>query len=214
MRTRVPADGRQGIGLERHHRAKQQAALEHARPEQHHRRRDVRAVRVAHRDHARRRRTCSARPPPSRSRRARRRGPSGPRRRTRPSASRRKKRGIPFSSTLPRGLSSAAPGASRPSGTMSCSSPPVPCSSSSVGAPGAVRRREDVIEAEIGHLASGSSRRRGASAAAARARSPARDGSNHGGSTSDSPRCAGSSSTANPGPSVAISNSTPPGSLK
>src|SRR5690606_2296842 len=42
----------------------------------------------------------------------------------------------------------------------------------------------------------------------------ARCGSSHGGSTSDSPRCAGSSSTAKPGPSVASSNSTPPGSRK
>ena len=42
----------------------------------------------------------------------------------------------------------------------------------------------------------------------------ARCGSRNGGSTSASPRCAGSSSTANPGPSVASSNSTPPGSWK
>jgi len=41
-----------------------------------------------------------------------------------------------------------------------------------------------------------------------------RAGSSHGGSTSASPRCAASSSTANPGPSVASSKSTPPGSLK
>ena len=41
-----------------------------------------------------------------------------------------------------------------------------------------------------------------------------RDGSSHGGSTSVSPRCARSSSTAKPGPSVASSNSTPPGSWK
>jgi hypothetical protein len=42
----------------------------------------------------------------------------------------------------------------------------------------------------------------------------ARRASSHGGRTSVSPRCAGSSSTANPGPSVASSNKTPPGSLK
>src|SRR5262245_8734266 len=42
----------------------------------------------------------------------------------------------------------------------------------------------------------------------------ARFGSSHGGSTRLSPRCAGSSSTPKPGPSVASSNSTPPGSLK
>ena len=41
-----------------------------------------------------------------------------------------------------------------------------------------------------------------------------RDGSSQGGSTSVSPRCAGSSSAAKPGPSVASSNSTPPGSRK
>jgi len=39
-------------------------------------------------------------------------------------------------------------------------------------------------------------------------------GSKRGGSTSFSPRCAGSSSVANPGPMVAISNSTPLGSRK
>ena len=38
--------------------------------------------------------------------------------------------------------------------------------------------------------------------------------SSQGGSTSDSPRCFGSSSTAKPGPSVASSKSTPPGSRK
>src|SRR5262249_8097707 len=42
----------------------------------------------------------------------------------------------------------------------------------------------------------------------------ARLGSSHGGRTSVSPRCDGSSSTANPGPWVAISKSTPPGSRK
>ena len=41
-----------------------------------------------------------------------------------------------------------------------------------------------------------------------------REGSSHGGSTSVSPRCSRSSSTAKPGPSVASSKSTPPGSWK
>ena len=41
-----------------------------------------------------------------------------------------------------------------------------------------------------------------------------RAGSSHGGSTSVSPRCSRSSSTAKPGPSVASSKSTPPGSWK
>ena len=41
-----------------------------------------------------------------------------------------------------------------------------------------------------------------------------RIGSNFGGSTSFSPRCSGSSSASKPGPSVAISNSTPLGSRK
>ena len=50
-----------------------------------------------------------------------------------PSAKRRKKRGAPCSRTLPRGLRSAAPGAiRRPRGRRSDSSPPVPCSRSSV----------------------------------------------------------------------------------
>src|SRR5262249_60366933 len=42
----------------------------------------------------------------------------------------------------------------------------------------------------------------------------ARLGSSHGGRTSVSPRCDGSSSTANPGPSVAISKRRPPGARK
>src|SRR5207247_1990597 len=42
----------------------------------------------------------------------------------------------------------------------------------------------------------------------------ARVASSHGGSTSVSPRCAACSSTAKPGPSVASSKSTPPGSRK
>ncbi len=42
----------------------------------------------------------------------------------------------------------------------------------------------------------------------------ARCGSSQGGSTRLSPRCPGASSTAKPGPSVASSNSTPPGSRK
>ena len=51
-----------------------------------------------------------------------------------PSLSRRKNRGMPFSNTVPRGDSTAAPGTSaRRNGSRSCSSPPVPCSSSSGG---------------------------------------------------------------------------------
>src|SRR2546423_4706880 len=42
----------------------------------------------------------------------------------------------------------------------------------------------------------------------------ARSGSSQGGNTKVSPRCSGSSSTANPGPSVASSKRTPPGSGK
>src|SRR5271166_5145678 len=50
-----------------------------------------------------------------------------------PSASRRKKRGIPFSRTLPRGLSRAASDSSaRPIGMRLVSSPPVPCRRRSV----------------------------------------------------------------------------------
>ena len=107
--------------------------------------RDVGAVREAHRDDAGRVEAVMRRRRRSRSRRARRRGASGRRRRRRPSASRRKKRGMPFSSTLPRGLRSAAPGASaRPSGSRSCSSPPVPCRSEQGAARRGLRRLEDV----------------------------------------------------------------------
>src|SRR5919202_3559159 len=50
-----------------------------------------------------------------------------------PSSRRRKKRGAPFSRTLPRGLSSAADSRSmRPRGIRSSSSPPVPCKRSRV----------------------------------------------------------------------------------
>ena len=53
-----------------------------------------------------------------------------------PSARRRKKRLAPRSLTLPRGLSIPAPGRmARPSGSRSDSSPPVPCSRSSVVPP-------------------------------------------------------------------------------
>src|SRR5664279_3810451 len=58
-----------------------------------------------------------------------------------PSASRRKKRGMPFSKTLPRGDSSAAPGDNcAPNGSRSFSLTPVPCKSSSGGLPGSVAR--------------------------------------------------------------------------
>src|SRR5262249_31893935 len=70
-------------------------------------------------------------------------------------------------------------------------------------------RLEDVLKAEVGrHCRTGIF-----SGGSARSIS-ARAGSYQGGRTSDSPRREGSSSTAKPGPSVAISNSTPPGSLK
>src|SRR6185503_6310885 len=69
-------------------------------------------------------------------------------------------------------------------------------------------RLEHMMEAEIRHYATGI-----VSGGSTRSIC-GREASNHGGSTSDSPRCAGSSSTAKPGPSVAISNRTPPGSLK
>ena len=57
-------------------------------------------------------------------------------------------------------------------------------------------------------------RRAGSRAASAWPRSARAGCSNRGGSTSFSPRCSGSSSVVKPGPSVAISNSTPLGSRK
>ena len=47
------------------------------------------------------------------------------------------------------GSGASAPGASPPSGSMSFSSPPVPCSSSSVGAPGLWAGLKTCDEAEI-----------------------------------------------------------------
>ena len=164
----------------------------------------------------RRGRRCAGPPPRSRPARAVRLRRSS--RSKTPSASRRKNRGMPFSSTCPRGLSSAAPGRSRsPRGSRSSSFPPVPWSRSSGGRPGSVGRDESVDESERrrGHDVSvrgprrgNRTRRQGLLDALAHRLVHRRK---HEVRSQDS---AAGSSIANPGASVAISNSTPPGSRK
>ena len=103
---------RQRVRDDRHHGAKENRAGQHARFEQERARRDVGPVRKSDRDDARGDRTRSAakrrrQTPPARGCEICRSSRSNT-----PSARRRKNRGMPRSSTLPRGLSTPASGAS------------------------------------------------------------------------------------------------------
>ena len=137
------------VGPVGQHRAQQRGAAQYAPVAEEQLDGDVGAVRVAERDHARRVapvvRAGLARPSrASSSPRARRSSRSRS-----PTPRRAKKRAAtPSSSTWPRGLSSAASGASwRPRSISWCSSPPVPCSSSSVAGPAA---RLEAVDERLG----------------------------------------------------------------
>ena len=134
-----------------------------------------------------------------------------------PSASRRKKRGMPFSSTLPAGAQPRRAREQRLAERQEVV----------LVAAGAVQQQqhrrvrragdEPMDEAEVGGRASSLRRlrRAGGGAAAGDRSSRSRIGLVHrAGSLSAVPSSAGLSSTVKPGPSVAISNSTPPGSRK
>ena len=125
----------EGVRLEGDHRAEQDRGLQGVRVKKEHRCRDVGSVREAHGDDLGAIEIVLGRgrvdEPASSWVRALRSSTSST-----PPARRRKNRGIPFSSTLPRGLRRWAFGSSaRPSGMRSFSSAPVPCRSRSVRAP-------------------------------------------------------------------------------
>ena len=194
------------------------AAAKHLRPQQQHRGGDVGAVREPDGDHAARGRTRRRRRRRRRSRPARWPARSDPRRRTRPRRAGGTTGAAPRSSTRPRGDSRAAPGRQHPAQRQQvvlvaagavqqqqgrAPSPPLPGWPGSNRWTSAISRASPVID-----------RRMRAAERRQRASITSRWGSSHGGSRSRRPSSSSGSSIGEAGRSVAISNSTPPGSRK
>ena len=215
MITKVPLRSAAGGSAYGTIAASSTAPVNRLGPPQHHRRSDVCSIGESHGDQRSIRRFRTRRWRSPRTRRARRPGAAESSSSKTPSRNRRKNRGMPFSRTVPRTESTAAPWRKMITQRQQV----VLIAAGAVqAAAAAVRPRHP----SAGKKTCGRSRPVSAftgcpcraGAVAERRRSVPRSGSSHGGSLRLRPSSSSGSSTAKPGASVAISNNTPPGSRK